>query len=348
MTDVAKRDPYIDTLRSLAIVRVVLYHLTYAGWLTIVYPSMGIMFAVGGLLTAQTLRRHRWKMPARRLGRVLPAYWVLAATVVLAGILIDPSSAGLLLSAPLLTLAWVFPYIDPQGSAQLETAWRPLWYLRAYLWFVLLTPLVHLLLRRHAHVGAAALLMLLVFAGNQHVGWLYGSSMLGPVAVDLLTYGSCWLVGMAFAHDRFRSGRSLYFALACAALVVVGFLDFLRIPELDLHATPVANALWSTAFALALLRFRPGERLVQLSSVAMKVTRMISRRSLTIYLWHGLAIVIATALVDRGPLASLVTASWTPQRPTWLIATSLCLVVIAVVAFGRIEDNTRLPARSRK
>lgn len=37
-------------------------------------------------------------------------------------------------------LLWVLPVGDPPGDAWGEQAWAVLWYLRAYLWFVLLSP----------------------------------------------------------------------------------------------------------------------------------------------------------------------------------------------------------------
>ncbi|AKJ11510.1 hypothetical protein ABB07_16175 [Streptomyces incarnatus] len=35
---------------------------------------------------------------------------------------------------------WVVPLGDPPGNARGEQAWEILWYLRTYLWFVLLSP----------------------------------------------------------------------------------------------------------------------------------------------------------------------------------------------------------------
>lgn len=39
-------------------------------------------------------------------------------------------------------LYWVLPAGDPPGDAWGEQAWAVLWYLRTYLWFVLLSPVL--------------------------------------------------------------------------------------------------------------------------------------------------------------------------------------------------------------
>ncbi|MFD4683184.1 hypothetical protein ACFWO0_10725, partial [Streptomyces sp. NPDC058461] len=44
------RDRYLDLLRSIALVRVVLYHIFGWAWLTVLFPSMGVMFALAGSL----------------------------------------------------------------------------------------------------------------------------------------------------------------------------------------------------------------------------------------------------------------------------------------------------------
>lgn len=48
------RDRYLDLLRSIALVRVVCYHLFGWAWLTVLFPSMGVMFALAGSLMARS------------------------------------------------------------------------------------------------------------------------------------------------------------------------------------------------------------------------------------------------------------------------------------------------------
>jgi peptidoglycan/LPS O-acetylase OafA/YrhL len=52
------RDRYLDMLRAIALTRIVAYH-TFSGvaWLTLIFPSMGVMFALAGSLMARSLER---------------------------------------------------------------------------------------------------------------------------------------------------------------------------------------------------------------------------------------------------------------------------------------------------
>ncbi|MFD0068891.1 acyltransferase, partial [Streptomyces sp. NPDC127574] len=151
------RDRYLDLLRSIALVRVVVYHLFGWAWLSVLFPSMGVMFALAGSLMARSLSRPAWSVIRGRVRRLLPPLWAFSA-VALALMFAggwnpahDPDTGG---------GAWgvidVFNYIVPVGappypahvgseSGLLEATWAeqgagPLWYLRAYLWFVVASP----------------------------------------------------------------------------------------------------------------------------------------------------------------------------------------------------------------
>ncbi len=147
-----KRDRYVDSLRAFAIVRVFFYHaLGYtsaalSASFSLLFPSMGVMFALGGSLMAASLdRRPPVRTVLRRLRRLLPALWALGAVVVPtmlaegwhpgAG---HPTGWGQL-------GYWLLPVLNPPGSG-----WgnEVLWYLRAYLWFVVLSPVLLPALRR--------------------------------------------------------------------------------------------------------------------------------------------------------------------------------------------------------
>ncbi len=73
------RDRYLDVLRFLALVRVIVYHLFGWAWLTIVFPSMGVMFALAGSLMARSLHRPARDVIRDRVRRLLPPLWVFGA-----------------------------------------------------------------------------------------------------------------------------------------------------------------------------------------------------------------------------------------------------------------------------
>ncbi|MBG6183441.1 hypothetical protein IWX65_001392 [Arthrobacter sp. CAN_A214] len=57
-TLVPGRDRYLDLLRAIALVRIVALHTFFnAVWLTVVFPSLGVMFALAGALMARSLER---------------------------------------------------------------------------------------------------------------------------------------------------------------------------------------------------------------------------------------------------------------------------------------------------
>ena len=51
----AGRDGYFDLLRAVALVRVVAYHTFGWAWAGMVFPSMGVMFALAGTLISAYL-----------------------------------------------------------------------------------------------------------------------------------------------------------------------------------------------------------------------------------------------------------------------------------------------------
>ncbi|GAA3232398.1 hypothetical protein GCM10020256_47740 [Streptomyces thermocoprophilus] len=73
------RDRYFDLLRAVALFRVVFYHLTGWAWLPIVFPSMGVMFALAGNLMARSLKRPAVQVIRGRMRRLLPPLWLLGA-----------------------------------------------------------------------------------------------------------------------------------------------------------------------------------------------------------------------------------------------------------------------------
>src|SRR5690349_5588612 len=135
------RNQYLDLLRAVATVRVVLYHST--GWaaLSIVFPAMSVMFALGGSLMAASLDRYGPFAVEKRLHRLLPSLWVLVAIAVPAML-----AAGLVWDWTV--LLWAFPLQDPPATGFWLEGLAAMWYLRDFLWLVLLSPLALPIFRR--------------------------------------------------------------------------------------------------------------------------------------------------------------------------------------------------------
>src|SRR3954464_3800028 len=138
------RDRYFDTLRAVAIVRVVVFHAFPFAALELVFPSMGVMFALGGSLMVKSLDRDTARAVRSRLRRLLPALWVMGLILVplmlARGWPDRPSWPHLLL--------WAVPVADPPASEFGYAASGVLWYLVTYLWLVLLSPVLLRMYRR--------------------------------------------------------------------------------------------------------------------------------------------------------------------------------------------------------
>lgn len=344
------RDRFLDLLRALAVTRVVVYHAT--GWaaLTIVFPAMALMFALAGSLMAASLDRSGPRAVRRRLRRLLPPLWLLAAVFV-------PAMLATGLTLDWRVALWALPLSDPPANDWGALALSVIWYLRDYLWFVLVSPLALPLFRRFPVPAVLAPLVLLVaieYAGGPAAltppaGWGLPAELsrqTGQIVADFGLYFGSWLIGFAH-HDGMlrRMPRRLLFGLAAVAAVLgaAWFLTHYNPRGYDLNGIRMANGLWSTGFVLLVLGLAPATAawVDRLPRVGRAVS-LLNRRAVTIYLWHmpfviGFAAVLALLGRNQG-------AAGTALRLV-LVAAG---VAVAVAAFGWVEDlAARRPASRR-
>ncbi|WP_328419324.1 acyltransferase [Micromonospora sp. NBC_00389] len=318
------RNRYLDLLRFLAIVRVVVYHVTGWATLTLVFPAMSVMFALAGSLMAASLNRSGPVAVGRRLRRLLPSLWVMAAVFVPAMLF-----TGLPVTPRL--LLWLFPIADPPANNWGALALSVIWYLRDYLWFVLASPIALWLFRRAPLPTLLAPYLLLVAI---EVG-IYPA----PPAVlrEFGLYFGAWLLGFAHQAGMLRrlAGRVLY--PAALVLAAAGGAWIVAHPGprgYDLNDNHLGNALWSTAFILIVLGRAPaGIDWLRRSRLADRAVTVVNRRALTIYLWHMPFVVALTPLVD--------VVGWSHQDPLGLAIRVLlvfALVGVVTLAVGWVED----------
>ncbi|RAO63735.1 acyltransferase family protein [Micromonospora saelicesensis] len=317
------RNRYLDILRALAIVRVVVYHVTGWATLTLVFPAMSVMFALAGSLMAASLTRAGPAAVGRRLRRLLPSLWVLAVVFVPAMMF-----SGLSVSPRM--LLWLFPIADPPANNWGALALSIIWYLRDYLWFVLASPVAFWLFRRAPLMTLLAPYLLLV---TIEVG-IYPAP---PVLREFGLYFGAWLLGFAHHAGMLRrlSGRLLY--PVALALAVGGGAWIVEHPGprgYDLNDNPLGNALWSAAFILIVLGRAPaGVAWLSRSRLADRAVTLLNRRALTVYLWHMPFVVALTPLVD--------VVGWSHQDPVGLAIRVLlvfALVGLVTLAVGWVED----------
>lgn len=360
------RDRYLDLLRSVALVRVVAYHVFGWAWLTVLFPSMGVMFALAGSLMARSLSRPALPVIRSRMRRLLPPLWVFAAVVLPLLFLQgwnpgrDPDPGGFW------GVAGVFHYLVPIGappyppsigseSGLLESSWAvqaagPLWYLRAYLWFVLASPLLLWAFRRAPWPTLLFPLLLTAVVGTGLVT-LPGET--GHAIEDFAVYGGCWVLGFAH-HDGMLERIPRYAAVSVASLLMAFGLwwasGHLGPEGWNLNDIPLAQATWSIGFVAILLQYSPSWRKLpdRLAGWDGLIT-LSNNRAVTIYLWHNLLIMATVPILDQVYdlpfLGSGTAAAWFgATQLLWQFVLVWPLIGLAVLAVGWVED---LAARRR-
>ncbi|MFR9806198.1 glycosyltransferase [Pseudonocardia sp. RS010] len=333
------RERWLDTLRGLALVRVVVYHALGLGWLSIVFPSMGVMFALGGSLMVQSMR----KTPAidvlgHRIRRLLPPLWLMAVIVVPIMVWQGWAAEGADGESPgngipwTELLWWVFPLMDPPGSEWGVDTVEVLWYLRAYLWFVLLTPVMLKAFRKSPVISVLVPLALVVVDGLLGSP-LSGASGLGAGLLDFVTFGACWMLGFAHREGMIRKLPLPALLGLAAAGIAAGMFWAVGHPSeeagIDLNEIPMAQALVSAGFVLLALRINPSMGWVDKVPGLGRLIAVVNARAITIYLVNNPAIDAAAWANDRLGL---------PDSGGMLLLSSVVLIVLGVAGFGWVED----------
>ncbi|MET7399484.1 acyltransferase [Dactylosporangium sp. NPDC005572] len=320
------RNRYVDLLRAVAIIRVVTYHTLGFAWLTVAFPAMGLMFALGGSLMAASLDRSGIRSLGRRMRRILPPFMVLGAFAVVTMSLVG----GLERSWRI--LLWFLPFDDPPANEWGAPMFGQIWYIRSYLWFILLSPVLLWVFRKWPIPSLLVPFTVLV------VMWETGHGS-GGIVRDFFMYAPAWMLGFAHHDGTLQKISKKVLWPACAVVGGIGLAILYSHPGprgFDLNDQPVADMLWSTAFLLVLLNAAP--RMMSLGA-AEPVTEAVNRRALTIYLWHEAAIITVrdVALV----LGVSLLGAW----GGFIQLSSVFLLVAAVVlTIGWVED---LAARRR-
>ncbi|MFP3992093.1 acyltransferase [Streptomyces sp. E11-3] len=352
------RDRYLDLLRSLALVRVVVYHVFGWAWLTILFPSMGVMFALAGSLMARSLNRPALGVIRGRIRRLLPPVWVFGAIAVPLMFLSGWEPAKQLGGTWLLELFnYVVPFGAPPypwstdpvpGADWLSGSWAvqaagPLWYIRAYLWFVIASPLLLWAFRR---VPWATLLAPLALTAVVGTGLVEIPGETGRAITDFAVYGSCWVLGFAHQEGLLKKVPR-YMAVSCAALVMAFGLwwasGHLGPDGWDLNDIPLAQATWSFGFVVILLQYAPSwQELPGKLAQFDKLVTLSNNRAVTIYLWHNALIMATIPLLDplwQFPIVyNHLGTAFAETYNIWMFVLVWPLIGLTIVAVGWIED----------
>ncbi|GAA2982017.1 acyltransferase family protein [Streptomyces fulvorobeus] len=350
------RDRYLDLLRAVALVRVVLFHLFGWAWLTVLFPSMGVMFALAGSLMARSLARPAATVVRDRLRRLLPPMWAFAAVVLPAMFALGwkpVREEGLWWFVRLgcyLLPAGSPPYPEESGSPGgfFEVSWAeqgvgPLWYIRAYLWFVIASPLLLKAFRKLPWVTMLAPTGLTAVLGT---GLVTVPGATGEAVLDFAVFGSCWILGFAH-HDGLLKQVPRYLVVSSAA-IVMGFglwwaSGHLTDEGWNLDEIPLAQSTWSFGFCVILLVYAPSwRRLPGRFAGWDSLVTLANNRAVTVYLWHNLLLMASAYLVDQlwnVPWVGDNLGSYLESSYTVLTLLALWpLLGLAILAVGWVED----------
>lgn len=312
----------------MALVRVLLWH-TWSWWWLSWIPAMPAMFfGTGALLEDSLARRGWWPTVRQRLRRLLLPFWAYAVAAVLTMLALGWRPV------PSELVGWVVPLVDPGGSAEAAGLWIPLWYVRAYLWFVLAAGVMRWALARGGDltvVGAAAATAGLALAESRGV--------VVPLAVgEAVAYSVFVLAGMRY-RSRGAPSRPAAVALGVAA-AVAALWWWSRFGPADgvVNRSLVLTVLVGAAGVAAAVAARGP--LSSLSGRPRRIVDLLGRRALSIYLWQGFGLLAAQRLVA-------VRLEPGPVRAAASLAVVVAVTAAAVAVFGPLEDRAAArPARS--
>ncbi|MET7348925.1 acyltransferase family protein [Streptomyces mirabilis] len=330
------RDRYFDALRAVALVRVVAYHTFGWAWAGLVFPSMGVMFALAGSLMAKSLERPALKVVKSRMRRLLPPFWFWGFFVVVAMLIHDWMPGWQI-------VFWIVPVGDPPGNEWGIQAWEILWYLRTYLWFVLMSPLLLKVFRKAPlPVLLLSLAPILVF----QYAWQPPSNRFGSGLTDFATFLFCWLVGFAHREGVLQRLRPALVILASLALLAYGgwytFAHQAEFGTYDLDEVPVAQTFWSAGFVTLLMYFKAYYD-VDFAWLARfkrldRIVTIFNGRAVTIYLWHEIALVLTVPLIDQFWKVPAF-EKWLPLESQWfMFGIGWVLIWVAIPLVGWVED----------
>jgi chitinase len=340
----AQRAAYLDLLRLIALIGVIVYQWFGWTWTPIAIPFPALTFTVAGAFIAASLDRSAafpWTVLAKRVRRVVLPVWGLAAVAIPLMIWYG-SAAG---AGPGITsepgwqsmLLWIMPVSEPPSNAW-DTAWTgSLWFVPAYLWLALISPPLLWCFRKWPLRTAAFPALGLAVALS---GIWSPSSLIGEVLLTFALFGGYWLIGFAYHDKRIQKMSWPPVILISLILMVAGLAATIQAGEATaahLAGLTVANSLWGAGVVILLLRLSGAiSRATSWQRFAWirAALAAVQGRALTIYLWSFPAFWISATLLTRYGSSPRSNAEAITQQTVGAVA----LIMVPVLLLGWLED----------
>ena len=267
------RDTALDGLRAIAIIRVITWHASGWAWTTWFVSSVPAMFVITGALLAKSFEKKSVVEVLRhRFLRLLPPLWVYCLLVFALSFYFETKVSS----------RWTFIFPLEQPSSDIAGYWftSALWYLRAYVWVLLLSPILFHAVRKFRSLVPTFGILSVILIGllkwdTSNVGWIVG---------DVVLYATCTAAGMTWLSHERPSPRSLRLPMIGIGLSAMGWAIYRMPPEGVVNNDHVLHLLLGGFWTLALMSL-PGllERIA-----ATKSAKLLNHYSLSVYLWHSI------------------------------------------------------------
>ena len=285
----------LDVLRTFALTRVFLWHATGYAFLTWIAVLPALMYITGIFLAVSYAKSPIFETLKKRFARAIVPFWFYGLTAILVMRLFGAKQTLSLAQ----TLRWVLPYAPVQG-VEWTQGWlsSPLWYVSAYLWLLLASPLLYMFLvraRLRACVGLGILLgAIVLYLEYRYINDLWFMQ-------DIAMYGFFLYAGMLVTVKKVSLTQKIL--SFCATMSASGVTLLLVVSEHTSATVNDSHTMHALVGIVCISLFFTLERgITRVTKHIQPLCTYVSGRSMTIYLWHSgvtaLTILVLNAITD--------------------------------------------------
>lgn len=339
----------IDGLRAIAVLSVVIFHL-HGAWLPSGFLGVDIFFVISGFLITSIIYRDiqggnfTFKdFYLRRIKRILPVFFVVLFTAILAGIFLMPVENNFLelkksaLASTFFAANLYFMrgggYFDPNLE---DKPFLHIWSLSVEEQFYFVFPVLLILLLRYEWsrkykypilLSLGAITLAISFVDLRTLGIMWDTYYMPHLRVPEMLVGA--LLAMAWSdgllpqvEDKLASTLSL---LCLAVLFVCFFLTGIFIPPFFPGVASLIPCLATAALLYFNAQPTSGSRLLSNAFVVW-----IGKVSYSLYLWHWVVLAWFRYVYGVGPL-----------EPQQLLVACLLMLSFSILSYYFVEQPTR-------